>query len=124
MIERELVAYLLKECNGLHMFHISRIIALLDMEFLKREGRKITSLDYQKTPYGFTSNRLAETVKSLPVEKVQAQPYGYLVLKEDVEVNLPENVLSILNEILDEVCQLSDGELNKKVMENPFYEKL
>ena len=124
MIERDLVAYLLKECGGLHSFHISRILALLDMRYLEREGKKLTSLDYQKTPYGFTSEKLVEVIKSLPVEKVKAQPYGYLVLKEDVEISLPEEVRDELNRVLDEVCELTDEELNLKVLNSKLYEKL
>jgi hypothetical protein len=124
MIEKDLIVYLLKECEGLHTFHISRILALLDMEYIKNTGKKLTSLDYQKTEYGFTSDKLAQIMKELPVEKVKAKPYGYMVLKEDLPVNLPEDVLKTLNKLLDEICDLSDTELNMRVLKSPYYEKL
>ncbi len=124
MIEKDLIVYLLKECEGLHTFHISRILALLDMEYIKNTGKKLTSLDYQKTEYGFTSDKLAQIMKDLPVEKVKAKPYGYIVLKEDLPVNLPEDVLKTLNKLLDEICDLSDSELNLRVLKSPYYEKL
>ncbi len=124
MIEKDLIVYLLKECDGLHTFHISRILALLDMEYIKNTGKKLTSLDYEKTEYGFTSNKLAEIIKELPVEKVQAKPYGYLILKEDIPVNLPKDVEDILNKLLDEICNLSDTELNLRVIKSPLYKEL
>ena len=124
MIEKDLIVYLLKECEGLHTFHISRILALLDMEYIKNTGKKLTSLDYEKTEYGFTSNKLAEIMKELPVEKVKAKPYGYMVLKEDIPVNLPKDVENTLNKLLDEICELSDSELNLRVLKSPLYKEL
>ena len=124
MIEKDLIVYLLKDCEGLHTFHISRILALLDMEYIKKTGKKLTSLDYEKTEYGFTSNKLAEIMKELPVEKVKAKPYGYIVLKEDVPVNLPKEVEDTLNNLLDEICDLSDTELNLRVLKSPLYKEL
>jgi len=124
MIEKDLIVYLLKECEGLHTFHISRILALLDMEYIKKTGKKLTSLDYEKTEYGFTSNKLAEIMKELPVEKVKAKPYGYVVLKEDVPVNLPKDVEDALNNLLDEICDLNDSELNLRVIKSPLYKEL
>ncbi len=124
MIEKDLIVYLLRECNGLHPFHISRILALLDMEYIKKTGKKITSLDYEKTEYGLTSNKLAEIIKELPVEKIEAKPYGYLVLKEDIPVNLPDDVENTLNNLLDEICDLNDTELNLRVLKSPLYKDL
>lgn len=124
MIEKDLIVYLLKECGGLHPFHISRIIALLDIEYLRERGKKLTSLDYQKTQYGIYSEKLPKIIEELPVEKVKAQPYGYLILKEDVPVNLPEDVKEKIEKVLDEVCNLNDSELNAKVINSPYYEKL
>jgi len=124
MIEKDLIVYLLKECEGLHTFHISRILALLDMEYIKKTGKKLTSLDYEKTEYGFTSNKLAEIMKELPVEKVKAKPYGYIVLKEDIPVNLPKDVEDTLNNLLDEICDLNDSELNLRVLKSPLYKEL
>ena len=124
MVEKDLIVYLLKECEGLHTFHISRILALLDMEYIKKTGKKLTSLDYEKTEYGFTSNKLAEIMKELPVEKVKAKPYGYIVLKEDIPVNLPKDVEDTLNKLLDEICDLSDSELNLRVLKSSLYKEL
>jgi hypothetical protein len=124
MYERNLIAYLLKECGGLHPFHISRILALLDMKWIEKYGKKLTDIDYQKTKYGIWSNKLPGIIEELPVEKIKARPYGYLILKEDVPVNLPEDVLSTLNSTLDEICELSDSELNIKVLNSPFYDEL
>jgi len=124
MIEKDIIAYLLKECGGLHPFHLSRIIALLDLEYIKERGEKLTTLDYQKNEYGIYSERLPKIIEELPVEKVKAQPYGYLVLKEDVEINLQEEVIERINSILDDVCELSDAELNMKVLNSPYLDKL
>ncbi len=124
MIEKDIIAYLLKECGGLHPFHISRIMALLDMEYIKEKGKKLTGIDYQKNEFGIYSNKLPQLIEELPVEKVKAQPYGYLVLKEDVPTNLSDEVVEKINKILDEVCELSDAELNMKVLNSPYFDKL
>jgi len=124
MYERDLIIYLLKECGGLHPFHISRILALLDMKWIEKNGKKLTQIDYQKTPYGIWSEKIPQIIDELPVEKVKAEPYGYLVLKEDLPINLPKDVVDTLNLILDEICDLNDSQLNMKVLNSPLYEKL
>ncbi len=124
MYEKDIIAYLLKECNGLHPFYISRIVALLDIEYLKEKGKKLTDFDYRKMPYGFYSEKIPETLNELPVEKVKSEEGSYLVLKENVSVNLPDEVKEKINRILDEICNLSDDEINKRVVESPYYDKL
>jgi hypothetical protein len=116
--------YLLKECNGLHPFHISRILALLDMKWIEKNGEKLTDIDYQKSQYGIWSEKIPKIIEELPVEKVKAEPYGYLVLKEDLPVNVPEEVMDALNELLDEICDLSDAELNMRVLNSPLLDKI
>ena len=124
MYEKDLIVYLLKECNGLHPFHISRILALLDMKWIEKNGEKLTDIDYQKSQYGIWSEKIPKIIEELPVEKVKAEPYGYLVLKEDLPVNVPEEVMDALNELLDEICDLSDAELNMRVLNSPLLDKL
>jgi len=122
--EKDLIVYLLKECNGLHPFHISRILALLDMKWIEKNGEKLTDIDYQKSQYGIWSEKIPKIIEELPVEKVKAEPYGYLVLKEDLPVNVPEEVMDALNELLDEICDLSDAELNMRVLNSPLLDEL
>ncbi len=126
MYEKDIVVYLLKECDGLHPFHISRLIALLDMKYLEEKGKKLTELDYQKTSFGFYSEKLPQILDELPVEKVQGEGYKYLKLRDDakVEGKLPEEVRKKIDEILDEVCELSDAELNTKILNSKYYELL
>ncbi len=126
MHEKDLVLYLLRECGGLHSFHISRLLALLDIKYLREKGRKFTEFHYTKMPFGFYIDELPELLNELPVEKVQEEGYKYLKLKDDanVEINLPEDVRKDIEEILDEVCELSDAELNSKVLNSEYYSRL
>ena len=125
MYEEEIVKYLLKECHGLHPFYISRIVALLDIKYLEETGRKLTDFDYHRMPYGFYSEKIPAILNSLDVEKVQSEKGNYVKLRnEDIEVNLPEDVKRRIDDILDEVCDLSDDELNRMIVESPYYEKL
>ena len=125
MYEEEIIKYLLKECRGLHPYYISRIVALLDMKYLQETGKKLTDFDYHKMPYGFYSNKIPEILNSLDVEKVQSEKGNYIKLRdEDIEVNLPEEVKGKINEILDEICDLSDDEINRRIVESPYYEIL
>lgn len=125
MYEKEIIAYMLKECGGLHPYYVSRIAALLDMEFLKEKGKKLTEFDYQKMQYGFYSNKIPEMINSLDVEKVEDENGKYLKLKnENIDIDLPEEIKSKINKILDEICELSDDEINRKVIDSPYYEKL
>ena len=55
MYEVEIIKYLLKECHGLHPYYISRIVALLDMEYIKERGAKLTDFDYQKMDLASTA---------------------------------------------------------------------
>ena len=124
MYEKDIIVYLLKECNGLHPFYISRVAALLDIQYLKERGSKLTDFDYKKMPYGFYSEKIPQILNQLPVEKVQTEEGKYLVLREDVEYNLPDDVRKKIDEILDRICDLSDDEINRQVVESPYYSKL
>ena len=126
MYEKDIVAYLLRECGGLHPFHISRIVALLDMKYLEEKGKKLTEVDYQKTPYGFYSNKIPEILNELPVEKVEEEGYKYLKLKDDAnfKIELPKEIEKKINELLDEICELSDEELNKRIIQSKYYQML
>jgi len=125
MYEKEIVAYMLKECGGLHPYYVSRIAALLDIEYLKEKGKKLTDFDYQKMQYGFSSNKIPEVLNSLNVEKVEGEHGKYMKLKnENIEIDLPEEIKSKIDKILDEICDLSDDEINRKVVESAYYEKL
>ncbi len=126
MYEKDIVLYLLRECNGLHPYHISRLVALMDIKYLHDTGKKLTDIDYQKTPYGFYSEKLPKILEELPVEKVQGEGYKVLVIKDEarVEINLPEDVRKNIEDLLDEVCNLSDEELNSRVLQSPYYRML
>ncbi len=125
MYEKEIILYILKECTGLHPFHVSRIVALLDIEYLKEKGKKLTDFDYRKMEYGFYSNKIPEILNDLPVEKVKEEGRGYLrITEKDVKINLPEEVKEKIEKILDEVCELSDYEINVKVIKSPHYKDL
>jgi len=125
MYEEEIIKYLLKECHGLHPYYISRIAALLDMEYLREKGKKLTDFDYKKMQYGFYSEKIPQILNSLDVEKVQSDEGNYIKLKnEDIEVNLPGEVRAKINEILDRICDLSDDEINRLVIENEYYDAL
>ncbi len=125
MYEREIIAYMLKECGGLHPYYVSRIAALLDIEYLKEKGKKLTEFDYQKMQYGFYSEKIPEVINSLDVEKVEDENGKYLKLKnEKMEIDLPEEIKSKINKILDEICNLSDDEMNRLVIESPYYKEL
>ncbi len=126
MYEKDIVLYLLRVCEGLHPFHISRLVALLDIKYLRDTGRKLTDIDYQKTPYGFYSEKLPKILEELPVEKVQGERYKVLRIKDDatVEIHLPEDVIKNIENLLNEVCDLSDEELNLRVLKSSYYERL
>ena len=125
-MEEEIIKYLLSRCGGLHPFHISRILALLDLRGLEREGEKVTGLDYQKTPYAFFSNRLTEIISNLDVEKVKPEGggVGKLILRTNQDVELPGGLKEDIESVLDAVCGLTDEELNRMVVNHPLYERL
>ena len=125
MYEKDVIIYILKECQGLHPFHISRIVALIDIEYLKERGEKLMEFDYQKMEYGFYSNKIPEIINELPVEKVKENGKSYLKLTdENVEANIPDEVKEKIDKILDEVCDLSDYEMNIKVIKSLYYKDL
>jgi len=61
----------------------------------------------------------------LDVERVEDVNGKYMKLKnENIEINLPEEIQNKINRILDEICDLSDDDINRRVIESPYYEKL
>ena len=57
---------------------------------------------------------------------MQSPEGNYIKLKDEssVSVELPEEVKKKIDEILDRICDLTDDEINRMVVESPYYDKL
>ncbi len=125
MNSEEVVKYLLKECGGLHPYYIIHAMALLDMEYIREKGEKLTDMDYVKSEYGFYSEKLPKILEEIGVEKVHDENGNYLKLKDvNVEAKLPAEVVERINRILDYFCDLSDEEMHRRVMSSSEYNQL
>ncbi len=134
MKEDALILYLFKKCGNMHPFRLSRIIALVDIEYIARKGYKLTELDYQKTPVAFYSDALSKVIQKLlnlgflkKIPPANGKP-GYLSLNitdlTTFEIKIPEDTEKLLDEILSKTCKMDNDALNALVVSSPHYADL
>jgi hypothetical protein len=131
-LEKNLIYYILKKQNDLHPFRISRILLLFELEYSEKFGKKPTSFVYRLHPSAFYIENFTTFFESMPyIQKVKIKDEkgtpikGFLRLTSpEISVEIPEEMASILDRIIEQTRKLSDHELNRLVVESEKYKKL
>jgi len=130
-LEEKLTYYIMRRIKKAHPFRISRILLLLDLEYMAKKGRKLTDFSYRLFPYGFFIEDFPAFLESLPgIEKKvitdeAGRPVkGYFELVDEKEVELEPEIREILDPILERCVDLDDDQLNSLVVEREDYKKL
>ncbi len=124
MNERDLVSYLFSSLGCAHPFRISRILLMAEWLSLERRGHRLTEFTYVKEKFGFYIGEIKELIDKLEedgcIEKVEEEKcFRYKCQPPE----LPDEVRSILDEVIGETKDLSDQELNRLVIKDPRYEE-
>ncbi len=128
-MEKEIVKYILKKVPDQHPFRLSRYLFLIDLEYFREHGEKLTEFYYQLFPEAFYIDGFPQLLESIPeIEKVveydeNGNPKrGFFRLVKEVDVDLPEEIRQLIDRVLDKYSALSDAELNRAVVETPEYQ--
>ena len=131
-LEKSLILYILKRQNDLHPFRISRILILFEIEYANKFGEKPTGFVYRLQPYTFYIEDFTKFIENIPeIEKIREVDEkglpvrGYLHLKNpDINVEIPREMIEILDRVLDMTANWDDQKLNQYVVSREDYQKL
>lgn len=130
-LEEKLIYYILEKVPDQHPFRLSRYLLLLELEYQKRFGERLTNFEYRLSPRVFQIEGFPQFLESLKKIEKRVQKdekgipiRGYFTLTERVGVELSREIKGILDPILEETGKLSDHELNLKVVEREDYKGL
>ncbi len=129
-LEKDIVLYILREVPDQHPFRLSRFLFLIDLEYLRRHGEKLTEFYYQLFPEAFFIEGFPQFLENIPEIEKQVEydekgnpKRGFFRLVKDVEVELPPDVREVVDAVLARYGQLPDQELNSVVVSSPEYRK-
>jgi hydroxypyruvate isomerase len=126
--KRLLCAYVLSRTGCIHPFRLSRILALIELEWMRSRGERLSDIIYVRGPGTFYIEGLKEAVEEDPCfEKRKGDPNtgrkGCIEYKCEVP-QLPEEVKKHVDEVLEKVKNLDEFEINKKVVEDELFQKI
>lgn len=127
-MEREIVAYILARSGCTHPFRVSRLLALAEIEWLERKGKRLTGLKYVRGPGVFFIEGLKELIEHDPCFRLhEGDPAtGRRGCVEFVcgEPELPPEVRAVIDEVLSKNSGVGDMELNEAVVSDPRFARI
>ena len=122
------VKYILAKAGCLHPFRLSRVLALSDLKHLRDKGERLTDTVYRKAPGAFYIEGLKEETKDNPCyekhEGDKEKGIRSCIEYKCEPPELPGELAKYLDEAIKEASGLDDMALNRRVVEDPLYDKL
>ncbi len=118
----DLLRYLWHRLGCSHPFRVSRLAALVELEWLREKGERLSNLRYVAGPGTFYIEGVSDLVGKDPCFEKHED-------KRCVEYRceppkLPPEVKALADRVIEEAQRLDDMELNRRVVSHPLYEKL
>jgi len=130
-LDGQIASYLLERLEEAHPFRVSRLLLILDLDYLKANGRRLTGFKYVFMPVGFYIDGFPPFLESLPgVEKVvlkdeRGNPSGgFFRMEREGKYALPLELRQAITSLVKRTANLDDQELNRLIMEREEYQKL
>jgi len=124
---RSLLGYMLSRLGCTHPFRLSRLLALAEIEALKRAGKRLTCLRYVEGPGVFYIEGLKELLDEDCFSKREGDPTrGIRGCIEYVcpPPALPGDVKNLIDYVIEGYSKLDDYKLNEQVLKNPLFKHL
>jgi hydroxypyruvate isomerase len=125
---RDLLGYVLAKTGCIHPFRISRIIALAEILYMRRNNKRFTNIKYVGFDKVFYIEGLKETVENdACFERREGDPSKHIrgCIEYKCEApNLPSDVREVIDEAINTASKLNDEELNKIVIDDPLFSRL
>ncbi len=117
----EVVKYLATKLGCTHPFRISRALVLLNWRFMEKHGKPAIKFRVGGFSGGFFIEGLKEIMESECFRKDELRKCITYVCDPP---KLNPEVESVINVLVNEVKELTDEELNEKVLKDPRYGEL
>jgi hydroxypyruvate isomerase len=128
MIEaKNLVWYMLSKLGCTHPFKLSRLLALAEIESIKRTGKRLTCLKYVEGPGTFYIEGLKELFDDPCFRKREGDPSkGVRGCVEYIcdPPRIPSEAEEIVNAIIERYSGVGDLELNSIVVNDSLFKRL
>ncbi len=120
----DVVAYIVYKLGCIHPFTLSRVLALVEMKWFEEHGEWPTSFTYKGFLKVFYVDGLKEFIEQNQCYKrVEKENHGCImyVCKEPF---LPSNIRDLIDNVINEIKDLSIEELNNVAVNNHLYSSL
>jgi len=129
MYEEDIIYYILMLKGGEYTFRIVRYLILIDWRYEELYGSKLTNFKYTLMPHTLSIEGFNDLLSRLKfVEKItsngQTGKMIYLKLKGRVKINIPTNIMQIIEQVIRETEGLDDFTLNSIVVNSIKYKRL
>jgi len=125
---KTLMAYILKKTGCVHPFKLSRILAFIEIEWLKDKGERLTDIKYVRGPGVFYIEGLKEAIQDDPCfNKIEGDPkiHRRSCIEYRCETpSLPKEVEDFINKELKKALTLEEQKLNEIVVNNELFKKI
>lgn len=125
---RDIIAYILSRAGCTHPFRVSRLLALAEMEWLERTGKRLTDLKYVRGPGVFFIEGLKEIIEGDPCFQIHEGDTSTgrrgCVEYTCKEPDLPQDVKAVIDEVIQRFSGVGDMELNDLVVNDPRFRAL
>lgn len=118
----ELLRYIWSRLGCSHPFRVSRIAALVELEWMSGKGERLTNLKYVAGPGTFYIEGVSELIGNDPCFEKREEERCIAYRCEPPR--LPRDVEELVERVIAETRGLDDLELNKRVTSHPLYPKL
>ncbi len=125
MDELVLVSYVVGRLGCVHPFVVSRVLALVELEWFRGRGEWLTGFRYRGFMGVFYIEGLKELIESSNCFRRVEREEGHGCIEYICEPpRLDDEVKRLIDEVVERVRDLSYEELNKLVTTHPLYSKL
>ncbi|MEB3817048.1 MAG: SocA family protein [Desulfurococcales archaeon] len=121
------IAYILYKLGCLHPFKLSRLLALAEIESVKRRGRRLTNLKYVPGPGSFYIEGIKELFDDKCFEKREGDPRKGIkgcVRYICEPPKLPDDVAGILDYVIERYGSEDEFKLNDMVVNSDEFKRL
>ncbi|MCE4608555.1 MAG: hypothetical protein F7B61_06335 [Caldisphaeraceae archaeon] len=125
---KTLMAYVLKKTGCIHPFRLSRILAFIEIEWLKGKGERLTEIKYVRGPGTFYIEGLKETIEEDPCfNKIEGDPKigkrGCIEYRCEPS-SLPKEIEGFVNEKIEKALSFEEQKLNEIIVNNELFRRI
>jgi hydroxypyruvate isomerase len=115
------VRYIAYKLQCVHPFVVSRVLVLVNWKMIEKTGSPVVKMKVEGFEAGFY---IPEFKKYFETECFQKDEHKKCCRYICGEPDLPQEIKKVIDEVIEEVRELDEQELNRRVIGDPRYKKL